>query len=317
MTNYILRRLFLAVPTVLGVSVIIFVLMRLIPGDAVDTMIGDNPQFWTPEFLAKVRQDMGLDKPIHQQYLIWVGNAVKGDLGTSFWQRRPVTDMLKARFPRSIELAFMAAVIAFSFGVTLGVISAVKQDTWVDYVLRVWSIGGLSLPSFFTATILIYFMLRVFHWIPPLEYVDLWKNPLENLSQFIWPALILSYGASAPIARMTRSQVLEVIRQDYIRTARAKGLAEQLVIWRHTLKNALLPVVTIAGIQIGHLLGGVVILERIFVIPGMGTGILDSVQWRDYPAISAFVLMLALIFLTTNLLVDLLYGWLDPRIRYD
>jgi len=316
-SNYVIRRLLLAVPTILGVSLIIFAIMRFIPGDAVDIMIQDNPQFWTPQFLADVRESMGLDKPIHHQYLIWIGNALKGDFGLSYWQRRPVVGMLKDRFPRSIELAVLAGTMAFTIGVSVGILSAIKQDTWIDYVVRVWSIGGLSLPSFFTATVLIYAMLRVFHWIPPLEYVPLWENPMENLAQFIWPALILSYGASAPIARMTRSQVLEVIRQDYIRTARSKGLAEKMVIWRHTLKNALLPVVTIGGIQVGHLLGGVVILERIFVIPGMGTGILDAVQWRDYPAISAFVLVLALIFVAANLIVDLLYGWLDPRIRYD
>jgi peptide/nickel transport system permease protein len=250
------------------------------------------------------------------QYLAWLGNAIRGDFGYSYTQRRPVTDILKERFPRSMELAFLTIVAAVIWAIPLGVISAVRQNTWADYLARVVSISGLSLPIFFTGVLILYGLVRFFRWLPPLEFVAFVDNPLENLKQLIWPTLAQAYYISAPIARLTRSQMLEVIRHDYIRTARAKGLAERAVVYPHALGNSLLPVVTFIGWWGGRLLGGIVIMEIIFAVPGMGTALVQAVSYRDYPTVQAIIFVMALVFLAVNLLVDLLYGWLDPRIRY-
>ena len=243
-------------------------------------------------------------------------DALAGDLGQSYVQRRPVAEILKERLPRSLELAVLTIVLAVVWAIPLGVVSAVRQNSWVDYLARMLSISGLSLPIFFTGVLILYCLVRFFRWLPPLEFVEFWRDPAENLKQLIWPALAQAWYISAPVARLTRSQMLEVIRQDYVRTARAKGLAERAVVYRHALRNSLLPVVTFVGWWGGRLLGGLVIVEIIFSVPGMGSALAQAVAQRDYPTVQAMVFVMALIFLSLNLLVDLAYGWLDPRIGY-
>ena len=319
MRKYIARRLMLFVPSLVGASILIFVLMRMVPGDIAEILVyqtGTESSTIQQKQIQQIREELGLNRPVVVQYLSWLGNAIRGDFGYSYTQRRPVTDILKERFPRSMELAFLTIVAAIVWAIPLGVISAVRQNSWADYLVRLVSISGLSLPIFFTGVLILYGLVRFFRWLPPLEFVAFVDNPLENLKQLIWPALAQAYYISAPITRLTRSQMLEVVRQDYVRTARAKGLAERAVVYRHALRNSLLPVVTFIGWWGGRLLGGIVIMEIIFAIPGMGTALVQAVSYRDYPTVQAIIFVMALIFLTINLFVDLLYGWLDPRIRY-
>ncbi|HEV8642046.1 MAG TPA: ABC transporter permease [Methylomirabilota bacterium] len=319
MRKYVARRLLLFVPTLLGASVLIFVLLRLVPGDIAEILVyqaGTESSAIQQKQVEQIRREFGLDRPVVVQYVLWLGNALRGDFGYSYTQRRPVADILSERFPRSLELAFLTLVVAIVWAIPLGVVSATRQNTWADYLVRLVSISGLSLPIFFTGVLILYGLVRFFRWLPPLEFVALTQDPLENLKQLVWPTLAQAYYISAPITRLTRSQMLEVIRQDYIRTARAKGLGHWAVVYRHALRNSLLPVVTFIGWWGGRLLGGIVIMEFIFAVPGMGTALVQAVSYRDYPTVQAIVFVMALIFLTLNLLVDLLYGWLDPRIRY-
>ena len=319
MSTYILRRLVLFVPTLVGASILIFVLMRLVPGDIAEILVyqtGSESSAVQKKQIQQIRRELGLERPIITQYVDWIAAAVRGDFGQSYVQRRPVMDILRERFPRSMELALLTLVIAIAWAIPLGVISAVRQNGPLDYLARLVSLSGLSLPLFFTGALILYGLVRVFHWLPPLEFVSFTEDPLENLKQLIWPALAQAYYISAPITRLTRSQMLEVVRQDYVRTARAKGLAERAVIYRHALRNSLLPVVTFIGWWGGRLLGGLVIMEIIFVVPGMGSALIQAVSQRDYPTVQAMVFVMALVFLGLNLAIDLLYAWLDPRIRY-
>ncbi len=319
MRKYVARRLLLFVPTLLGASILIFVLMRLVPGDIAEILVyqtGTESSAVQQKQIQQIRDELGLNRPVVVQYLAWLGNALRGDFGYSYTQRRPVTDILKERFPRSMELAFLTIVVALIWAIPLGVISAVRQNTWADYLVRVVSISGLSLPIFFTGVLILYGLVRFFRYLPPLEFVAFVDSPAENLKQLIWPTLAQAYYISAPITRLTRSQMLEVIRHDYVRTARAKGLAERAVVYRHALGNSLLPVITFIGWWGGRLLGGIVIMEIIFAIPGMGTALVQAVSYRDYPTVQAIIFVMALVYLTINLFVDLMYGWLDPRIRY-
>ena len=319
MSTYVLRRLALFVPTLIGASILIFVLMRLVPGDIAEILVyqtGSESSAVQAKQIQQIRRELGLERPIVTQYLDWIAGAVRGDFGQSYVQRRPVVDILRERFPRSMELAGLTLVLAVVWAIPLGVISAVRQNRPVDYLARLVSLSGLSLPLFFTGALILYGLVRLFHWLPPLEFVSFREDPVENLKQLIWPALAQAYYISAPITRLTRSQMLEVVRQDYVRTARAKGLAERAVIYRHALRNSLLPVVTFIGWWGGRLLGGLVIMEIIFVVPGMGSALVQAVSQRDYPTVQAMVFVMALVFLAVNLAVDLLYAWLDPRIRY-
>jgi peptide/nickel transport system permease protein len=316
---YVLRRLLLFVPTLIGASLLIFVLMRLVPGDIAEILVyqtGSESSAIQERQIRAIRAELGLDRPLAAQYLAWIGDAVRGDFGYSYSQRRPVGEILAERFPRSMELAALTLLVAVLASVPLGVISAVRQNTWADYLVRIVSISGLSLPIFFTGVLILYGLVRFFRWLPPLEYAGLLEDPAANLGQLIWPALAQAYYISAPIMRLTRSQMLEVIRHDYVRTARAKGLGERRVIYRHALRNALLPVVTFVGWWGGRLLGGIVIMEIIFAVPGMGTALIQAVSYRDYPTVQAIIFVMAVVFLAVNLVVDLLYAWLDPRIRY-
>ncbi|MBI4338328.1 MAG: ABC transporter permease [Chloroflexi bacterium] len=314
MSKYIIKRLLLFIPSALGILLVVFVLVRLVPGDVVAAMAGDASVSEADRQI--IQRQLGLDRPLVVQFVVWFGNVLQGDFGQSIWEKRPVVDMLKERIPRSLELTAIAVTLGVVWGITLGVISAIRRRTLVDYVVRVISIAGISLPSFVTGILLLYLMLKLFHWSPPVFYETIWANPGSNLVHQMLPAMVLGFAAAAPIARLTRSSLLEVIGEDYMRTARAKGLSERVVIMRHALKNALLPVITLSGGLVAGLLGGVVIVEAIFVIPGMGTGLIDAVTQRDYPALQAYVIVMSLIYLTVNLLVDLSYGLIDPRIRY-
>jgi peptide/nickel transport system permease protein len=318
MHQYVARRLLLFIPSLLGASILIFVLLRLVPGDIAEIIVyqaGAESSAIQQQQVREIRTELGLDRPIAVQYLAWLGGALRGDFGHSYIQRRPVTEIVRERFPRSLELAFLTLVLAVVWAVPLGVISAVRQNTWADYAVRVVSISGLSLPIFFTGVLILWALVRFFRWLPPLEFVPFFEDPVENLKQLIWPAAAQAYYIAAPITRLTRSQMLEVVRQDYVRTARAKGLAERMVVVRHALKNAAIPVVTIAGLDIGTLLGGAVITETVFAWPGVGRLAIDSISARDFPVVQADVFFLALGFVGINLLVDVLYTWLDPRVR--
>jgi peptide/nickel transport system permease protein len=316
---YLWRRVLLFIPSLIGMSIIIFVLMRLIPGDVADILVYESGTEYSDvaeKQVKKIRHELGLDQPFVVQYAAWILGLVQVDFGYSYWERRPVLDILRERFPRSLELASITFILATLWAVPLGVFSAVRQNTWADYAVRLFSVSGLSIPLFFSGVLILYLLVGVFNWMPPLEFTSFFDDPAENLRQLIWPAVAQAFYVSAPIMRLTRSQMLEVIREDYVRTARSKGLRESIVVYKHALRNALLPVVTFAGVLAGRLLGGQIIMENIFAIPGMGTALVAAVSFRDYPTIQALVFMLGLLFLTLNLVVDMLYGWLDPRIRY-
>jgi peptide/nickel transport system permease protein len=319
MGEYALRRLLLFIPTLLVATVLVFTLFWIVPGDPALTILvggeGDSGSV-SPEQLQQLRQALGLDRPIYVQYASWLWSVLRGDLGTSLWYKTPVWDQLKDRFLVTMELAVMAILLAFCVAVPLGVTSAVKQDTGFDYISRVFSGIGIALPTFWLGILIVYALASFFQWLPPLGYATVWDDPLTNLEQLIFPALTLAFHDLAFTARVTRSSLLEVMREDYLRTARAKGLTEILVIGRHALKNALLPVVTVSGYQFARLLGGVIIVESIFVVPGMGTLLIDSIVHRDFIVLQAIVLLIAAVVLILNLVIDLVYGVLDPRIRY-
>jgi peptide/nickel transport system permease protein len=319
MGEYAIRRVLLFIPTLLVATVLVFTLFWIVPGDPALTILaggeGDGGSV-SPAQLQQLRQTLGLDRPIYVQYGNWLWNVFRGDLGTSLWYKTPVWDQLKDRFLVTMELAVMAILLAFFVAVPLGVTSAVKQDTGFDYLSRIFSGIGIALPTFWLGILIVYALASFFQWLPPLGYATLWDDPLLNLQQLIFPALTLAFHDLAFTARVTRSSMLEVMREDYLRTARAKGMIEILVIGRHALKNALLPVVTISGYQFGRLLGGVIIVESIFVVPGMGTLLIDSIVHRDFIVLQAIVLLIAAVVLILNLMIDLLYGMLDPRIHY-
>lgn len=317
MTEYIIRRLLLMIPTLLVVSLIVFTIMRVIPGDVaalIATRGGEG--IASQEDIAALREKIGLNDPLPIQYAKFIFGLVRFDVGNSLWSGRPVIAELLSRLPLTVELALLAVTTSVSIAIPIGVMSAMRQDTWVDYVFRVISISGLALPSFWLGVLIILFLSIYFRWIPPLGYTDVFVDPWKNIQQMIWPALALGFRLSAIVSRMTRSTMLEVLREDYIRTAWAKGLRERVIIFRHALKNALLPVITITGLQLGVLLGGTVIAETIFTLPGVGRFLIDSINHRDYPVVQTIVMWLAIVFSFINLSVDLAYAWLNPRIRF-
>ena len=316
MHQYILKRLLLMIPTLLGVAVLIFLLLRVVPGDIVELKYAGVGAFVTKETLDIERARLGLDKPIFQQFLDWIWGIVRLDFGTSMWTGRPITYEIAIRFQLSLQLAIMATIVAVLLSIPLGMVAALKQDTWVDYAIRVFSIAGLATPSFWLGILMILMFLIFFQWLPPMFYTPIWVDPWKNLSQMIWPALAVGYRYSAVATRMTRSAMLEVLREDYIRTARAKGLFEQLVISRHAMKNAMLPVITIIGLEFAFLIGGLVVTEQVFNLNGLGMLFVESISRRDYTMTQALVLLVAATFILVNFIVDILYAWLDPRIRY-
>jgi peptide/nickel transport system permease protein len=314
MGRYVIRRVLALLPTLFFASVIVFVTVRLIPGDIIDMMLEQNDAA-SALTRAQLMAALGLDKPLWQQYGHWAGEILTGNLGQSLWHHTPVWEELKQRLPVSIELGFLAMLFALAFAIPIGVYSAVRQDTGADYVTRSISILMLSVPAFWVGTIVVVFPSIWWGWSPPVEYVSFSSDPLQNVKQMLLPALVLGMTLSAVTMRMTRTMMLEVLRQDYIRTAWAKGLNERLVVLRHALRNALIPVVTLIGLQAPLLIGGAVIIEQIFVIPGMGLMLIDAVSQRDYPVISGLFLVVGVGVMSINLIVDLSYGLLDPRVR--
>ena len=314
MRQYVARRLLFGVIVIWGAGAIIFFLMRFLPGDAVFAVLGEDVSA-NPKMLAAVRARLGLDKPVHEQYLVWMSGVFRGDMGKSLQTDEPVVKQILARLPVTLELGLLSAILGVVIAIPIGVISALRQDTWLDYVLRVSCIILLAMPAFWVGIMLLVFPSMLFHWVPPLGYTEFFKDPKVNLIQVAFPVFVLATHFTAAIMRLTRSSLLEVLRQDYIRTAWSKGLRESVVVARHALKNAMIPVVTVIGLSMGRLVGGTVILENIFSLPGVGRLFLDSVINRDYPQVQAIVLFFALAFTIANIVVDITYGWLDPRIK--
>ena len=320
MRTYFLRRLLLFVPTAFGVSVVIFVLLNLIPGDYVTAlMLGgrDRALAATQEDLDRVREELGLNRPLPVRYGEWAWDFLRGDLGTSLTNKLPVAERVLPRIAVSAQLAVMAVIIASLISIPLGVVAAVKQDSLIDYGLRFFSMIFESMPNFWLGLLLLVLLAMAFDWKPPISYANLWENPWENLKILIFPALVVGARSSAGMLRMTRSSVLEALREDYVRTAHAKGLRQVKILFIHVLRNALLPVVTLAGFEVVVLMGGQVVIEQVFQVPGLGNLLVQSVTARDLPVIQAIIMFIALVVLCANLLVDLMYGWLDPRIRYN
>ena len=316
MLKYIVKRVLLMVPTLVGVAVLIFFLMRVVPGDVVELRFAGESSFAQKDQLDTERARLGLDQPLWRQFLTWMGDLARLDFGTSMWTGSPIIEEIRLRFALSLQLAIMATVIAVALAVPLGVLAALKQDTWVDYVVRIFSIAGLATPSFWLGIVFILTLLIVFKWLPPMVYTPFWVNPVQNLAQLIWPALAVGYRYSAVAMRMTRSAMLEVLREDYIRTARAKGLWEKLILSRHALKNAMLPVLTVVALEFAFLMGGLVVTEQVFNLNGLGLLFVESVAHRDYTLTQALVMLVAFVFIFVNFMVDLAYAWIDPRIRF-
>ena len=316
MRQYILKRLLLMIPTLFGVALIVFFMLRVAPGDIVELKYAGSGTFAPKEALDRERVQLGLDKPLAHQFAFWILGIARLDFGNSMWTGRPIIDEIKIRLELSLQLAFMATLVAILLAVPLGTVAALKQDTWIDYAVRIFSIGGLSMPSFWLGIVMILGFLIFFKWLPPLTFTSLWIDPWANLSQLIWPALAVGYRYSAMATRMTRSAVLEVLREDYVRTARAKGLWECAVVLKHALRNALLPIVTVIGLEFAFLIGGLVVTEQVFNLNGIGMLFVESITRRDYTMTQTLVLLVAFVFIFMNFLIDLLYAWLDPRIRF-
>ena len=317
MKQYVARRLLLFIPSLLGLTVLIFVILRIVPGDPAQAILEGQAEgaSYSQEDLEDLRAALGLDKPLPVQYVEWIGGMFVMDWGKSLFSRRDVLDEIKRKYPLTLQLALWGWGLSLVIGIPIGIISAVRQDTWVDYSVRSFAIIGLALPSFWVAILLIIVMSRYFNYFPPLVYTDFWEDPFKNFQQTLWPALALGLFTNATKARMTRTYMLEVLRQDYVRTAYAKGLVSRVVILRHALKNALIPVVTISGVSLAQLLGGTVIIESIFTLPGLGRMLIQGIATRDFPIIQGGVLLAGITFLVMNLFVDITYSWLDPRIR--
>jgi peptide/nickel transport system permease protein len=316
MRRYILNRLLLMIPTLLGVAALVFLLLRVLPGDIVELKYAGSGTFAPRQAIERERAQLGLDKPLARQFVNWMWGIVRFDFGDSMWTGRPITHEIAIRLELSIELALMATFVAVLISIPLGTLAALKQDTWVDYFIRIFSIAGLSIPSFWLGILIILFFIIYFHWLPPLIFTSFWVDPKANLLQLVWPALAVGYRYSAVATRMTRSAVLEVLREDYIRTARAKGLWEKVVLTRHALKNALLPVITVLGLEFAFLVGGLVVTEQVFNLNGIGKLFVESISQRDYTMVQSLVLLTSFVFIFVNFLVDLVNAWLDPRIRY-
>ena len=315
MYKYVIRRLLLSIPVLLLSSLIVFGLMRVMPGDALTVLMGESGNVSAKD-LQKLQKELGLDRPYVEQYGIWLWQMVSLNPGYSIFTNEPITVALKKAIPVTLELAALAIILGLIIAIPVGVLSATRQDTPSDYVGRVVAVSGLSMPDFWLGTLVITFAAIWFRWIPPIGYVSLWESPWRNLQQFLLPAAILGFRLSAATMRMTRSTVLEVLREDYVRTAWAKGLAGRIVVYKHALKNALIPVITIVGGQLGVLLAGTVVVETIFALPGMGRLTVEAILYRDYPIVQTNVMLVAATLVTLNLVVDLTYAWLDPRIRY-
>ena len=315
MKTYIAQRLGIGLVTLFGMSVVIFLLLRLAPGNIVDILFSTGG-YVNPSERAALEDELGLDKPLWAQYVEWMGQLAVGNLGKSYRYDLPAWEIIRPLIPVTLELALLSLIISVALGVPLGVISAVRQDTRLDYVLRVFSLAGLSMPSFWLGMVIILGLVAWIGWIPPVTYVRMSENFWLHAVQFMLPALAVGYRSSALIMRITRSSLLEVLREDYVRTAWAKGQTRRAVIWRHALKNAILPVVTVIGIEFAFLIGGLVVTETVFNLPGLARFLVQAILWRDYPIVQNLVMFIAVVVILSNLLVDMLYGVLDPRVRY-
>ena len=316
MQTFIFRRLLFMIPTLLGATLFVFLLMRVVPGDIAYALLAgeEGAAAVDPASLEKLREELGTNDPLPLPYWNWIKGIPMGNLGNSMWNRLPVADEIMIRMPVTGQLAIMSVIIGCLVGVPLGIISALRQDTWVDAIARFFSIFFLALPAFWEGLMILMLTVRVWRWMPPLGRNYLWEDPSANMQQLIFPALIIGFNLMAIVTRMTRSTMLEVLREDYIRTARAKGLANSVVIWRHVLKNSMIPVVTVVSMSVGGLLGGTVVSETVFSIPGIGVHLIEAIRNRDYTTVQALILVFAFIFVFINLMVDIIYGWLDPRI---
>ncbi len=322
MYKYIVKRVLLMIPTLIGAAVLVFFILRLIPGDVCELRLAGSGLYADPAEIELCRTNLGLNDPIIVQFADFVWGFFILDLGDSMWTGKPITFEIGLRFQLSLQVAFMATFVAVLISIPLGTISAIKQDTWIDYVVRTFSIAGIAIPSFWLGIMIILGLLILTQkflgepWMPPIEYVSPLEDPLGNMAQLIWPSVATGYRYSAVATRMTRSALLEVLREDYIRTARAKGLLEKVIINRHALKNSLLPVVTVIGIEFAFLMGGLVVTEQVFNLNGLGKLFVESVLNNDYTMTQALVMIVVAVFVFTNFVVDLFYAWLDPRIRY-
>lgn len=319
MRKYAAQRLALGIPTILGAALLIFAIMRIAPGD-VATMIAiggaEGEEEKSVEAVELIREKLGLNQPLHMQFANWMWDLAHWDLGQSLWTRQPVKDLLVRRYPLTLQLSAMALLLSWLIAIPVGILTAVKQDTPLDYIPRFLSIIGLAIPNFWLGILTMTYLAAVLGWVPALTYSVPWRDPLENFSQLMLPAVVLGTALAALQTRMTRATMLDVLREDYIRTANAKGLGSRAVLWRHALKNAAIPIITISGTQLGGLISGSLVTEVVFNLPGLGSATVDAVRLRDYPVIQTLVLFITVAHIIVNLGVDLLYGFLDPRIRY-
>jgi peptide/nickel transport system permease protein len=316
MLRYTIHRLLLMIPTLLGVAVLVFVMLRLMPGDIVEARFLAEGGVVSEVALERERARLGLDKPMWQQFVDWMTGMMVGDFGVSMWTGRPVIDEIGSRLPLSLQVAVMATILATFIAIPLGTLAALFKDRWIDRIIQVFAVAGLAVPSFWLGMLIIMFLLLTFNWIPPLTFTPIYEDPWRNMSQLIWPALAVGYRYSAVATRMTRSTILEVLQEDYIRTARAKGVFERIVVARHAMRNAMLPVITVIGLEFAFLIGGLVVTEQVFNLNGIGKLFVETVTRKDYTMVQALVMLVAAFFIFVNFVVDLLYAALDPRIRY-
>jgi peptide/nickel transport system permease protein len=316
MLRYTINRVLLMIPTLLGVAVLIFLLLRIVPGDIVEVKLRGDGGAVTQEVIEAERHRLGLDKPMIVQFKDWMVGVATLNLGISMWTERPVLEEVALRLELSLEVAILATLIAILIAIPLGTLAALFRDTWIDYLMRILTIGGLSIPSFWFGMLIMLSLLAFFNWLPPLTFTPIYVDPVANLTQLIWPALAVGYRYCAVTARMVRSSLLEVFNEDYIRTARAKGVFERLVVTRHALRNALLPAVTVIGLEFTFLIGGLVVTEQVFNLNGIGQLFVQSVARNDFMLIQGMVMLIAAFYVFVNLIIDLLYAVLDPRIRY-
>ncbi len=316
MLRYTLSRTLMMIPTLIGVAVLVFFMLRVVPGDVVEVKLRGDGGSVTQETIEVERKRLGLDKPLLNQFGDWMVGLATLDLGKSMWTDRPVIDEIGTRLELSLEVAILATIFAVLLAIPLGTTAALMRGTWIDYVVRIATIGGLSIPSFWFGMLISMFLLGLFNWLPPITFTPIYVDPIGNLTQLIWPALAVGYRYCAVVARMIRSSLLEVLNEDYIRTARAKGVFEKVVISRHALRNALLPAITVIGVEFAFLIGGLVVTEQVFNLNGIGKLFVQSVSRSDFTMIQGMVMLLAAIYVVVNLVVDLLYAVFDPRVRY-
>ncbi len=316
MLSYIAKRMLLVLPTLFGTALLIFFMLRVVPGDVVEVKLRSDGAVVSQEVIDAERERLGLNKPIIVQFGDWLTGLATLDLGNSMWTGEPVTKEIGIRLPVSIQAAIMATIIAVILAVPMGTLSALYRDTSLDYMLRIFSMAGLAIPAFWLGMLVILALLWFFNWVPPVTFTPFWVDPVANLSQMIWPALVVGTRYSAMVARMVRSSVIEVMREDYIRTARAKGVSERVIVTRHAMRNAMLPAITVIGLEFAFLMGGLIVTEQVFNLNGIGQLFVQAVVHRDFILVQNLVMFVAVVFIVTNLIIDILYAVFDPRIRY-